>query len=106
MMPWHLTYAAWRMKSAESSAGLAPLMCRMQLGALSMMAGTAGHLLDCVEVVGGHLLALLALGPGDACANDREHDHQAGQEGEHLSAHPRSLAGTGYVPVAQGRQLA
>src|SRR3954465_7812889 len=105
MIPWHLVYAAWRMKSAESSAGLAPEMWTMQFGALSMIAGTADPLLDSAGFVGGHAAAVLALGPGHARVDEREHDQEAGQEGEHLS-HPRSLSGAREVAVGQRRQLA
>src|SRR4051812_10590306 len=78
------------MKSAESSGGLAPATWVMQSGALSMIAGTAHHLLASVEFVGGEPPALLALGPRYARADEGEHDHEADQEGEHLSAHPRA----------------
>ena len=39
MKPAQSSYLAWRMKSAESSAGVAPSLLTMQWGALSMMSG-------------------------------------------------------------------
>src|SRR6266508_695591 len=94
------------MKSAESSAGFAPETCAMHAGALSMIAGTAGHLLDSVELVGAHPPALLALGPGHARAHEAEHDRQADQEGEHLTTHSRADPVAGSGAVGERRQLA
>src|SRR5687767_4589732 len=75
MIPAQFSYAAWMMKSAESSAGCAPLTLVMQSGALSMMPGMA--LLSEIPP------ALLAHGPLQGPADDGEHDEDGRQEGQH-----------------------
>ena len=56
------------MKSAESSAGFAPLTWTMQSGALSMIAGMA--------LLPGVAPALRAHGPLRRSADDGEHDRE------------------------------
>src|SRR5215203_1957435 len=84
MKPAHFSYAAWRMKSAESSAGLAPATLAMQSGALSMMAGIA--------VLPEVAPALRAHGPLNRDADDGEHDHERDRERQHLGLQPLEIA--------------
>src|SRR5215217_1303477 len=83
MMPAHLSYAAWMMKSAESSAGLAPATFATQSGALSMMAGIA--------VLPEVAPARRAHGPLYASADDGEHDRERYGERQHLGPRPLEL---------------
>src|SRR5215207_1246919 len=76
MIPAHFSYAAWMMKSAESSAGLAPPTLVMQLGALSMIAGMA--------LLPGVAPALGAHGPLHGCADHGEHDRDGDGEAHHF----------------------
>src|SRR5829696_3079829 len=96
MNPAQFSYAFWRMKSAESSGGWAPLMLAMQLGALSMMAGMAG-------LLGTVAPALLAHGPLHGHADhggQDEHRHGAGQ---HVTSLP---PGTGGLSLWRARARA
>src|SRR5688500_15000385 len=76
MKPAQFSYAAWMIKSAESSAGCAPSTLVTQLGALSMIAGMA-VLHEVAPALGTH-------GPLRRAADDGEHDCDRDGEGEHL----------------------
>src|SRR5215216_4040647 len=78
------------MKSAESSAGLAPAMFATQSGALSMMAG--------IPVLPEVAPALSAHGPLYGCADYGEHDRERDGERQHLGPRPLQL---GRLAVAQ-----
>src|SRR5688572_20057734 len=88
MKPAQFSYAAWMMKSAESSAGFAPSTLLTQFAALSMMAGMA-LLLEVAP-------ALRAHGPLHRAVDDGEHDRDRDGEAEHLL--PQLLE----VPLAVG----
>src|SRR5215218_2084271 len=85
MMPAQFSYAFWRMKSAESSGGWAPLMLAMQLGALSMMAGMPGLLGTVAPALGAH-------GPLHGPADHGGQDQQRDREAQHVTS---SASGTG-----------
>src|SRR5918998_6244098 len=77
MIPAQFSYAAWMMKSAESSAGRAPSTLVTHSGALSMMAGMA--LLRLIAP------PLLAHGPGHAGADHREHQGDGDHQRHHVT---------------------
>src|SRR5215207_3850615 len=87
MNPAHWSYAACRMKSAESSAGLAPLTFITHDGALSMMAAMA--------VLPQVAPALRARGPLHRCSDDGEHEQKRDREGQH---HGPTLSASGGRP--------
>src|SRR5688500_3715245 len=99
MKPAQFSYAAWMMKSAESSAGWAPSTLVTQSGALSMIAGMA-VLLEVAPALGAH-------GPLHRRADDGEHDRDRDGEREHyfLSSSKsrlplaRSSSGTATVSI-------
>src|SRR4051795_6224899 len=84
MMPWHFAYAAWMMKSAESSAGRAPFTCVMQSGALSMIPGIRPPLA---------LLAVPPEHPARQAADHGHHQHEAHHEARHRRLPPRLFPG-------------
>src|SRR5829696_8402639 len=76
------------MKSAESSAGLAPATCAMHSGALSMIAG--------MTLLHQDAPALGAHGPLHRPADDGEHDDHRDHEAQHQ---PPSLSSSGAWPL-------
>src|SRR3954462_10309544 len=84
MMPWHFAYAAWMMKSAESSAGRAPFTCVMQAGALSMIPGIRPPLA---------LLAVPPEHPARHAADHGPHQHEAHHEAPPTRLPPRVFPG-------------
>src|SRR5829696_10435225 len=94
MIPAHFSYAAWMMKSAESSAGLAPATWAMQSGALSMIAGIA--------VLPEVAPALCAHGPLHRGADDGQHDRDGDEEAEHLGSRPLEIRQLAVVPLEPG----
>src|SRR5918997_602658 len=89
MIPAQFSYAAWRMKSAESSAGCAPLTLVTQSGALLMMAGMA--------LLPGIAPALLARGPLHGRADDGEHDEDGDDQADHLRSSSKSVSPRPFV---------
>src|SRR5215208_5613051 len=92
MIPAHFSYAAWMMKSAESSAGLAPATFATQLGALSMIAD--------IDPLPRVAPALLAHGPLDAREDQGEQQDVGDEQAQHRSPPQRREVLAGAVHLA------